>query len=171
MSGEMNQIIEMLGGLGTKVDNLGKDVDHKINDLGQKLDDLDQKMEGRTNALSKEMDPKFGALEEKITALDRNVDTLEETINGLDQKVYDLNCEVVSTKATLSGEIQSIKITLENETHKNIRIIAEGHTDLNKKLDEALKVESEKEFMLLRVNTMENELRILNERLKKAGIA
>ena len=44
----------------------------------------------------------------------------------------------------LKGRVSSIEMTLENETNRNIRIIAEGHADLCRKLDEALKVENEK---------------------------
>ena len=64
-------------------------------------------------------------------------------------------------------EIKSIELTLENETNRNIRSIAKGHHDLSRKLDEALKVENEKEMLLLRVNHLENELRKVKERLEQ----
>lgn len=64
-------------------------------------------------------------------------------------------------------EIKSIELTLENETNRNIRSIAEGHLDLSRKLDEALKVENEKEMLLLRVNHLENELRKVKERINQ----
>lgn len=67
----------------------------------------------------------------------------------------------------IKNAIRSIELTLENETNRNIRIIAEGHLDLNRKLDEALKVENEKEMLLLRVNHLENELRKVKERLEQ----
>lgn len=67
----------------------------------------------------------------------------------------------------IKNEIKSIELTLENETNRNIKIIAEGHLDLNRKLDEALKVENEKEILLLRVNHLENELRKVKERLEQ----
>ena len=67
----------------------------------------------------------------------------------------------------IRNEIKSIELTLENETNRNIKIIAEGHLDLSRKLDEALKVENEKEILLLRVNHLENELRKVKERLNQ----
>lgn len=67
----------------------------------------------------------------------------------------------------IKNAIRSIELTLENETNRNIRIIAEGHLDLSRKLDEALKVENEKEMLLLRVNHLENELRKVKERLEQ----
>ena len=59
----------------------------------------------------------------------------------------------------MDAKITDIQLTLENETNRNIRIIAEGHLDLSRKLDEALRLESEKEILMLRVNRLENELR------------
>ena len=56
-------------------------------------------------------------------------------------------------------------MTLENETNRNIKIIAEGHLDLNRKLDDTLKVDTEKEMLLIRVNHLENEVRRLKERI------
>lgn len=58
-------------------------------------------------------------------------------------------------------------MTLENETNRNIKIIAEGHLDLSRKLDEALKVDTEKEMLLIRVNRLENEVRRLKERISE----
>ncbi len=65
----------------------------------------------------------------------------------------------------LENKITDIQLTLENETNKNIQIIAEGHLDLSRKLDEALKVDSEKEMLMLRINRLENELRRVKERV------
>ena len=68
---------------------------------------------------------------------------------------------------SLERKVTSIELTLENETNRNISIIAEGHLDLSRKLDDALKVEIEREMLLLRVNHLENELRKVKERLEQ----
>ena len=67
----------------------------------------------------------------------------------------------------LNDKLTDVQLTLENETNKNIKIIAEGHLDLSRKLDEALKVDSEKELLLIRVNRLENELRRLKTRVEE----
>lgn len=65
----------------------------------------------------------------------------------------------------VENNVTDIKLTLENETNVNIRRIAEGHLDLSRKLDDALKVENEKEMLIIRVNILENELRQVKEKL------
>ncbi len=66
----------------------------------------------------------------------------------------------------IKRDIRSIQLTLENETNRNIKIIAEGHLDLSRKLDDALKIDNEKEMLLIRVNHLENELRKVKERIE-----
>lgn len=65
----------------------------------------------------------------------------------------------------IKNDIKDIQLTLENETNRNITLIAEGHFDLSRKLDNALKVENEKEMILIRVNRLDNELRRIKERI------
>ena len=67
----------------------------------------------------------------------------------------------------LKQAVKEIQMTLENETNRNIRIIAEGHLDLSRKLDEALRVENEKEVLLIRVNSLETEVKKLKERIER----
>ena len=67
----------------------------------------------------------------------------------------------------INDKITDIQLTLENETNRNIQIIAEGHLDLSRKLDDALKVENEKEMLLLRVNRLENEIRRIKQRIEE----
>lgn len=62
-------------------------------------------------------------------------------------------------------EVTGIKVHLENVTDKNIKIIAEGHTGLARKLDDALKVNNEKELLLIRMSYLENGVRKIKERL------
>lgn len=72
---------------------------------------------------------------------------------------------ILEKLSEVDRKITDIQLTLENETNRNIKIIAEGHLDLSRKLDEALKVENEKELLLVRVNWLENELRRLKDRI------
>lgn len=81
-----------------------------------------------------------------------------QIIKELLQPIYD------DTK-NIKRRISDIESTLENVTNKNISIIAEDHLDLSRKLDEALKVENEKELLLIRVNMLENDIKKIKQRL------
>ena len=75
--------------------------------------------------------------------------------------------QILDELAKINAKITDIQLTLENETNKNIQIIAEGHLDLSRKLDEGLKIENEKEMLLLRVNRLENEIRRIKQRIEE----
>ena len=93
--------------------------------------------------------------------LKTDVQDLKSDVQGLKSDV-----QVLKDKMQVVEEnVRDLQLTLENETNRNIRIIAEGHHDLNRKLDEALKVESEKELMRLRVNVLENDKRKVKEKV------
>lgn len=84
----------------------------------------------------------------------------------LDQKDLEMIADIVAkTAEPIRRDIKEIQLTLENETNRNIKIIAEGHLDLSRKLDEALKVENEKEMLMVRVNILESEVRRLKEKM------
>lgn len=75
--------------------------------------------------------------------------------------------EILKAIAEVKQDVKSIQLTLENVTNKNIQIIAEGHLDLSRKLNQALQIEDEKEMLKIKINTLENELRKLKERVDR----
>ena len=108
-------------------------------------------------------------IKEELQDVKGEVLGLKEQVQGVQGEVLELKERVqgVEDKARkLEGHVQGIRLTLENETNKNINIIAEGHLNLSRKLDEALKVENEKEVLLIRINRLENGYRTLKEQVE-----
>ena len=98
-------------------------------------------------------------LKEDVSGLKEDVSVLKEDVCVLKEKVDILTVDV----DTLKQNVKRIDLTLENEINRNIRVIAEGHLDLTRKLDAALKVESEREMLLLRMNVLETDVKNLKE--------
>lgn len=101
---------------------------------------------------------------EDLQAIALLLNPIQQSIISLESKVNSLESET----ALLSSKVTSIEMTLENETNRNIKIIAEGHLDLSRKLDNALKTDNEKEMLLIRINILENEIRKIKEKLEIA---
>ena len=85
-------------------------------------------------------------INERLDKIDSRLDKMDSRLDQMDSRLNKLESKVT--------EIQ-------------IRIIAEGHLDLSRKLDDALKVENEKEMLLLRVTRLENELRRLKQKIEE----
>ncbi|RGF97800.1 hypothetical protein DXA10_00545 [Firmicutes bacterium AM55-24TS] len=99
--------------------------------------------------------------------INSTLNNMNKQFDDVNSKFDDINNQMSEMKADIQkmkNEIREISLTLENETNRNIKIIAEGHLDLSRKLDKALTVENEKEMALIRINMMENEIRRIKEK-------
>lgn len=130
-----------------KLDTLGK-MDTRMGKMESKMDKMDARM-GKMESKVDKMDARMGKMESKMDKMDARMNKMESKLDKLDYDVRD------------------VRLTLENETNKNIMRVAEGHLDLSRKLDEALKIDNEKEMIAIRVTILENELRRVKERVEQ----
>ena len=106
------------------------------------------------------------ALKTDVSALKTDVSALKTDVSALKTDVSALKTDVSALKTDVDDlklRTALIETTLENETNRNIKIIAEGHTDLSRKLDHVLQMESEKEMFLIRFNVLESEVQKMKQ--------
>lgn len=106
-----------------------------------------------------------------------DVKELQEEMKEVKADIRDMKVDIQDTKDDVRGlreeavdlrsSIKSIETTLENEIAHGIKIIAEAHFDLHRKLHEALKITNEEELIALRVTNLEKEMREVKERIDK----
>lgn len=116
-------------------------------------------------------------VEEELGGVRKELDGVKGEVNGVKQELNDVRSEVGGVnqelndiKRSVAGVekiVKDVQLTLENETNRNIQIIAEGHLDLSRKLDVAVKIDNEKEILKLRVNRLESELEKTKSRLSE----
>ena len=122
-----------------------------LNDVKSEIADL------RTDVSALKTD--VSALKTDVSALKTDVSALKTDVSALKTDVSALKTDVDDLKLRTA----LIETTLENETNRNIKIIAEGHTDLSRKLDHVLQMESEKEMFLIRFNVLESEVQKMKQ--------
>lgn len=98
-----------------------------------------------------------------IQELQTEMKEVKEDIQDTKEDVQELKTDVEQLKTS----VKSIETTLENEVIHGIKIIAEAHFDLHRKLHEALKITNEEELIVLRVTNLEREMREVKERIDK----
>ena len=105
---------------------------------------------------------KLGGIEGGFASVGEDVRLLQGDVQSLKEDVQTLKEDVQSLKE----RVTNIEITLENETNRNIQLVAEGHLNLDRKLDEALKELHPNTMYHLKVNHLDGEVtkmkRILN---------
>ena len=97
----------------------------------------------------------MSVLKEDVSILKEEVSELKEDVRVLKKDVSVLKEEVDELKVDMS----IVKIRMENEISVNIQRVAEGHLDLDRKLTEAVKSNSEIELLTLRVNKLDGEMK------------
>jgi len=85
-----------------------------------------------------------------------------------DSEKLDLMLSKLDKVDKIKKDITDIKLTLENEIRVNIQRVAEGQLDLSRNLHDAMKTDSEKEMLAIRVNVLETELRRNKSKLEIA---
>ncbi len=110
----------------------------------------------------------IASTKEDVISMKADIASTKEDVISMKADIASTKEDIIAMKADicdLQQKVSDISVHLENVTDKNIKIIAEGHTDLARKLDEALKVENEKELLLIRMSYLEDEVRKIKERL------
>lgn len=109
-------------------------------------------------------------LKNSMTEVKTDISKLKVGVEDLKNDAKAAKTDIAELKdkiESVQNEIQFIETSLENKTNKGIQTIAEGHLDLTRKLDKAMKIEEEKEMLKLRMNWLENEVRELKLKLDK----
>ena len=137
-------------------------------------------LQGGMTELKQEMSTTKTELQKEIastrTELQKERSTTKTELQG---EIAELKQEMSTTKTELQSEIgllkdemsdlknevTSVKVTLENVTNRHLKTIAEGHCDLSRKLDEAIKGNVDEEQLLVRVGLLEDDVRLLKEKV------
>ena len=113
------------------------------------------------SGLSARFEERFDRVDERFDEVDERLDGMEGTIRSLDYRVSDMERRMDDSELNQT----KTRMILENDVLKSINIIAEGHLDLNRKLDEALKINQQKELMLLRISSLESDMKLVKQTL------
>ena len=99
--------------------------------------------------------------DERLDGMDKRLDGVDKRLDEMDKRFVSINVRLDSLESKVlenTEGIRRINLCLENEIRPSIMRIAEGHLDLSRKLDEALKIDEEKEKMAIRLNFLEGKV-------------
>ena len=114
---------------------------------------------------------KLGGIEGGLASVREDVRSLQGDMQTIKGDVQTIKGDVQTLKEdvqTLKDRVTNIEITLENETNRNIQLIAEGHLNLARKLDEALKELQPNIMYHLKVNHLDGEVTKMKRMLNMA---
>ena len=115
----------------------------------------------KTNEKIAGIENKISGIENKISGIENKISDMESTISSMENKISDMDEKM----SKMQDDILNIQLTIENETNRNIKIIAEGHLDLSRKYNEASTIKAEEELALIRLNTLSEDVRKIKAKL------
>ena len=115
-------------------------------DIQDKLDLIIHKLEDH--------DKKFDRIDERFEKIDERLDRMDERFDKMDDRF-----------GQIEEEVHTTKLVMENEIRTNIMRVAEGHLDLSRNLQEAIKRSKEVEYLSIRVGILESEMKELKRGL------
>ena len=108
---------------------------------------------------------KLDLLLNELTSMNVKFDNELASMNvKFDNELASINAKLDKIDG-IENDIKSIKLTIENEIRVNIQRIAEGHLDLSRNLHDAIKPSNEIEMLIIKVNTLESEMRELKREI------
>ena len=153
MSDEMMLILEKLDTMNYSLAGIEGKVDNTHEHL--------LRLEESTNERFMKMEDRFAGLEDRFAGLEGRFVGLEDRFTQ-SEAATDLRFNRVEQK------LESMGLMLENEISKKIDAIGEGHDYLKRNLDDALRVEKDKEWMELNILNLRMDVRKIKDKLAMA---
>lgn len=97
-----------------------------------------------------------------VAPLRQDIAVLQKEVADLQKKVADLQERVT----VLERGMTELSFIVETDINKQIAVVAEGHLDLGRKLDQALKDRTEREGQELRIIKLERDVRQLKKKVE-----
>jgi division protein CdvB (Snf7/Vps24/ESCRT-III family) len=106
------------------------------------------------------MDTRLGNMDTRLDNIDTRLDNIDIRLDNVDTRLDNMDTRLDS----IDNRLKKVELTIENEISHNIMVIAEGHLDLNRKLDEAVHLASDikakQEIQDLYIRRHDNKLRM-----------
>ena len=135
-------------------------------------DELLKKIYDETQMMKTELTSVKETTEGLVTGLKEVREETKGLATGLEElreETKELAADMKSVKEDtkeLRSRMSAIELNLENETNKNIRILAENHLSLMEKLDEAIKVSNRHFLYELKVSSLDRRVTEIERRIQ-----
>lgn len=103
-----------------------------------------------------------------LQPLKKEVKELKSAVSSLQEDTVEIKSNLRAINEHLErieNKTNLIEMTIDKEIRPNIHEVAKGHLELRARLDDAIQLYNDKELIHLRMNTLENDLRIIKFQL------
>ena len=155
----LDVICDRIDGMDERLDKM----DERFDKMDERLDKMDERFDKMDERFDK-MDERFDKMDERFDKMDERLDNMDERLDNMDERL-----------GNVENDVRDIRLTIENDIKKGIDVVIEGHMDLSRKLNEALKINADRltehEIMKYKINHLDSEIIKINDKLRPLSIS
>lgn len=127
----------------------------KVNGIETRMDRIEAKIES--------METRMDAIETRLKQLEAEVSAVQEKIGSMEERISKMEASF----AEMQAELLRLRLHLENATDKNILLLAENHTHLVKKLNQAIPAADKNLLYEVKMNCLMQDVENLKQEIEK----
>lgn len=118
---------------------------------------------------------KIGVLTEQMNKMQSDMTEMKSDMTEMKSDMIEMKSDMTEMKSDIAGlktdmtEVKSrvakIDLTIENEIRVNIQRVAEGHLDLSRNFQAAMRPSNEVEMLAIKVRMLETDVKELKEKI------
>ncbi len=101
-------------------------------------------------------------LKEDMQGMKEDMQGMKEDMQGMKEDIHRID----DTTQDLSGKVTDLQLHIENETDRNIQVLAENHLMLIDKLNKAIDVQSKELVFEVEISSLKSRVSRLEERAR-----
>ena len=109
---------------------------------------------------------KVDSLEKRIDSLEKRMDSLEKRMDSMEKRMDSMEKRIDSMEKHMEEKFLKLDLRMDNEVLFGLRVVADGHFDLNRKLNAVMDDHTTKEQMYIRMIHISSELQKIQNHCK-----
>ena len=130
----------------------------KLDLILQKLDSV----EAKVDSLEKRMD----SMEKRMDSMEKRMDSMEKRMDSMEKRMDSMEKRIDSMEKRMEEKFLKLDLRMDNEILFGLRVVADGHFDLNRKLNAVMDDHTTKEQMYIRMIHISSELQKIQNHCK-----
>ena len=100
------------------------------------------------------MEQRMGLMEQKMGSMEQKMGSMEQKMGSMEQKMNTMQVDINQMKES----IEKLNVRMDEEVCYGLRIVADGHADLERKINQALLDSKTKEHLHVKMLCIETEV-------------
>ena len=109
---------------------------------------------------------KLDTIEIKVDSLEKRIDSLEKRMDSMEKRMDSMEKRMDSMEKRMEEKFLKLDLRMDNEILFGLRVVADGHFDLNRKLNAVMDDHTTKEQMYIRMIHISSELQKIQNHCK-----